>query len=164
MNKKSKVYKYLNIGWVYCVNNPCLFDPSTSKQLCKIGFTSKKDPNHRIRQLNKCSAIPFNFQVVGLFKTPANKIVEKLTHKYFSSDRVNSKKEFFKSMSYEVSKVVPILIKHVDQNSFLQSTGKIDDQFIYDPVDAKCEYRPVSISPPEEIDAEKWSKINFKSI
>ena len=83
MNKK---YTSNEKGGVYVISNPLI--GSENNPIVKIGRSGRDNPQERIDEINKETGVPENFKTNSITKTPASKIVEKITHKYFSKERV----------------------------------------------------------------------------
>jgi hypothetical protein len=77
-------------GYVYCMSNPAM------PGLVKIGYTERV-MSERIQEANQSTWVPQEFSVefAKFVKEPNAK--EQIVHRILSADRVNSKREFFKT-------------------------------------------------------------------
>ena len=83
-------------GYVYIAYNPSI------KGLRKIGYTTNLE--RRLKELSSHSGVPedFRYNYWAEFPHPDYKEVESLVHDYFSSERVNNRREFFTSDCWEI--------------------------------------------------------------
>ena len=83
-------------GYVYIAYNPSI------KGLRKIGYTTNL--KRRLKELSSHSGVPedFRYNYWAEFPHPDYKEVESLVHDYFSSERINNRREFFTSDCWEI--------------------------------------------------------------
>jgi hypothetical protein len=110
-------YNLQEKGGVYVVQNSAMVDPRAKKALTKIGRSGKEYPMERIESMNKETPVPLKFTVDLISKTPANKVVEKIAHKYFGDEHFN--KEFNKAPAQHVSATVKAISADVEKHSYV---------------------------------------------
>ena len=167
-------YNQMESGGVYAITNQCIVDPHTKIPLVKIGRSGKKDVNERIAAMNKETPVPTNFTVEKIVNTPANRLVEKITHKYLEDKRYNNKKEFFTISPKDAVQEIDTISKHVEQNSNLipdtyipltsaqkkeiEDAGYQPNEFFATPF-SDAEYIPEANKCRDGLDNEKWKKV-----
>ena len=130
MNKK---YTSNEKGGVYVISNPLI--GSENNPIVKIGRSGRDNPQERIDEINKETGVPENFKTNSITKTSASKIVEKITHKYFSKERINPKKEFFNVAPEEATNVIKKVTDNVERHSYVEadlyfpSSKEVKDEF-----------------------------------
>ena len=91
-------------GWVYCLSNP-----SYKTNYFKIGFTKRKDPLIRIKELNSSTGVPTNFELVFAKKVNRFKEKEALIHDLLNDCRINKKREFFKCNRHKLETIFSLM-------------------------------------------------------
>jgi len=92
------------LGWVYCLSNP-----SYKTNYFKIGYTKRKDPLTRIKELNSSTGVPTNFELVFAKKVKQFKEKEALIHKLLGDCRINKNREFFKCNRYKLEAIFSLM-------------------------------------------------------
>ena len=77
-------------GYVYLLSNPSM------PGLVKIGRTSR-DPATRAGELTSASGVPTPFRLEGYVRTPDAARTEASVHRIIGGDRVNKRREFFRT-------------------------------------------------------------------
>lgn len=93
-------------GIVYLLTNPCM------PGLVKIGKTSKKELNDRMKELYK-TGVPTHFECQYACKTKNYSEIEKALHTAFEPQRINPNREFFR-IEVKQAKVILELFNHND--------------------------------------------------
>ena len=92
------------LGWVYCLSNP-----SYKTNYFKIGFTKRKDPLTRIKELNSSTGVPTNFELVFAKKVAKFKEKEALIHDLLNDCRINKNREFFKCGRHKLETIFSLM-------------------------------------------------------
>ena len=92
------------LGWVYCLSNP-----SYKTNYFKIGFTKRKDPLTRIKELNSSTGVPTNFELVFAKKVFKFKEKEALIHDLLNDCRINKNREFFKCDRHKLETIFSLM-------------------------------------------------------
>ncbi|GAA68150.1 GIY-YIG nuclease family protein [Pseudoalteromonas sp. BSi20429] len=91
-------------GHVYVISNVGSF----GEEVFKIGMTRRLEPMDRVKELGDAS-VPFSFDVHAMIFSEDAPSLEKELHRRFdiySVNKINSRKEFFKTTISEVKKAV----------------------------------------------------------
>tara|TARA_R110002153_G_scaffold50606_3_gene142382 strand:- start:112 stop:576 length:465 start_codon:yes stop_codon:yes gene_type:complete len=100
--RKKNIYKNQKgegDSWVYILTNPSM------PELLKIGST-KNLPDIRAKQVSRGTGVPLEFIVKFAFKCFNSEGLEREVHKNLKSQRVNTRKEFFKLTVEEAQKII----------------------------------------------------------
>lgn len=93
-------------GHVYVISNIGSF----GEEIFKIGMTRRLEPMDRVKELGDAS-VPFSFDIHAMIYSEDAPSLEKALHKKFnlqSVNKVNSRKEFFKTTIAEIKQVVEL--------------------------------------------------------
>lgn len=114
------------IGYVYILTNPSM------PGLVKIGRTNR-DPEIRLKELNKPTSVATPFVIEFTIKTQNAKITEKLIHDKLIKYRVNKKREFFKISLAQAHKISLNAAKRTDGIIYKNNkkTNHIFDQILF---------------------------------
>ena len=97
--------------WVYVLSNPSF------NNMLKIGYT-KNTPELRSEQLYKGTGVPTPFKLEFAKQCVNGEMLERLTHKYLKSDRVNNEREFFYTKLEDVIKIINKIHADLEANSW----------------------------------------------
>lgn len=104
-----KIDKYANRegdfdSWLYVMSNPSM------PGIFKIGY-SKHSPEVRKIQLSKSTSVPTPFEIEYAYHCFNAERLEQELHKYFTSSRVSSDREFFQENLEDIIEAVDFLGK-----------------------------------------------------
>lgn len=91
-------------GYVYIISNIGAF----GENVYKIGMTRRLEPMDRVHELGDAS-VPFNFDVHALIFSENAPALEAKLHVHFNKSRINklnTRKEFFKTDIHEIEKII----------------------------------------------------------
>lgn len=97
--------------WVYVLSNP------SYENMLKIGYT-KNAPELRSEQLYKGTGVPTPFKLEFAKQCLNGEMLERLTHKYLKSDRVNNEREFFYTKLEDVIKTINKIHADLEANDW----------------------------------------------
>lgn len=112
-------YTLMSHGYVYCMSNPCM------PGLVKIGYT-ERTMDDRLQEANLGTWIPqpFSIEFARFVKEPNAK--EQAVHRFLAADRVNPKREFFRTPSERVRMLFELMDgPWWDGEEFVEQEGRV---------------------------------------
>lgn len=169
-------YNLQEKGGVYVINNKAIVNPETKQPLTKIGRSGKENPEERIMSMNKETPVPQDFEIEGIVKTPANKILENITHKYLEDEHY--KKECYTTDTRTSLNIVIAIDENIKKHSYcfpdknfpvseeekkqFEKSGYVSSDYYVTPY-SDAEYYLNEDDCPKGLDRNKWKK-TVKSI
>lgn len=123
---ESNAEKGIKRGHIYIISNVGSF----GENVYKIGMTRRDNPEDRVDELGNAS-VPFNFYIHGLIPSENAPELEKQLHQAFNLkrvNRINNRKEFFKTDLQEIEQKVfeitgesYVFSRQIDTQDYLQT-------------------------------------------
>lgn len=164
-------YNLQEKGGVYVINNKAIVNPETKHPLTKIGRSGKENPEERIISMNKETPVPQDFEIEGIIKSPANKILENITHKYLEDEHYN--KEYYTTDTESSLSIVKAINENIEKHSYclpdknypvseeekkqFEKIGYVSSDYYVTPF-SDAIYFPDEDDCPKGLDKGKWKK------